>query len=30
MYGEQWLKLKKEFINKILELDKNDVWVLKW
>ena len=30
MYSEKWMDLKKEFINKILELDKNDTWVKKW
>jgi len=30
MYSEEWMKLKKEFIKKIKELDKNDKWVKKW
>ena len=30
MYSEEWMKLKKEFIKKIKELDENDKWVKKW
>ena len=30
MYSEDWMNLKKEFIGKILESDKNDDWVKKW
>ena len=30
MYSEEWMKLKKEFISKIKELDKDDEWVKKW
>jgi len=30
MYSEAWFELKKEFVNKILEKDKNDPWVIKW
>ena len=30
MYSDKWMNLKKEFINKILEKDKNDEWVKKW
>ena len=30
MYSEKWMDLKKEFISKVLESDKDDVWVKKW
>jgi len=30
MYNEEWMKLKKEFIKKIKELDENDKWVKRW
>ncbi|MCD5385041.1 thymidylate synthase, partial [Candidatus Gracilibacteria bacterium] len=30
MYSEKWMKLKKDFINKIYESSKNDDWVKKW
>jgi hypothetical protein len=30
MYSDKWMDLKKEFINKILEKDKDDKWVEKW
>ncbi len=30
MYSEEWMKLKKEFVSKIKELDKDDEWVKKW
>jgi len=30
MYSDKWMGLKKEFINKILEKDKDDKWVKKW
>jgi len=30
MYSEKWMNLKKDFVSKIKELDKNDEWVKKW
>ena len=30
MYSEKWMDLKKEFVNKIKELDENDEFVKKW
>jgi len=30
MYSNEWMKLKKEFINRILEWDNDDEWVIKW
>jgi len=30
MYSDEWMDLKKEFINRILELNKDDEWVVKW
>jgi hypothetical protein len=30
MYSEKWMDLKKDFVNKILEKDKDDEWVKKW
>jgi thymidylate synthase len=30
MYSEKWIELKKDFISKIRELDKENEWVKKW
>jgi hypothetical protein len=30
MYSEKWMDLKKDFVNKILEKDKDDEWVKRW